>query len=390
MGREVVELIKHRKIALFINSMGPGGAERVISILLKNSFSDKEKFLILLEDNIFYSIPSNITVIKLHKNLKSTFKKMLSLVIDPFVVGIILRKYEIDCVISFLERPNIINFFANLIKKHKTIVSVRSVLSQHYKKLPSGKLMSFMHRLVFKHVDLIVVNSRSIYDDLIKNFGVNKNKIKIIFNPVDTEIINTLKVKDVKDIQFNFPTIVSVGRFYPVKNHLLLLKSFAEVLKQSKAQLILIGDGPLRHRISKECKLLGIEKYVKFLGFLKNPFKYMSKSDIFVLSSNTEGFPNVLVEALACNLSVISTLSSNSVCEILNGNLKCEFDSGKKIIFGKYGIIVEKNSVSALSTAILKLLKDKKLMRYYKCNSTKAIERFSVVKISAEWNSLVR
>ena len=153
---------------------------------------------------------------------------------------------------------------------------------------------------IYNRADKIITVSKKIKEDLAQNFGIKEAKLVTIYNPYKVQNISSLSQEDIKDMDFDQKfTFITVRNSYHVKNQELLIKAFSHI-EGSNSQLIIVGDGELKSSLELLTKELNLESRVKFLGFRDNPFKYVGKSDCFVLSSNNEGLPNVIIEALAC------------------------------------------------------------------------------------------
>ena len=194
---------------------------------------------------------------------------------------------------------------------------------------------------------------------------------------------NKEKYNKEKNEDFSF---INVGRFEPQKNHFLLIEAFKKI--NSDVKLYLIGDGYLREELEKKVKNANLEEKVIFLGRQKNVFNFLSKANCFVLSSNYEGFPNVLIEALACELPIISSDCPSGPREILAPNTDFTKQT-KDIEFAEYGILTPIGDVDKLADAMKKIYEDKNI-RYEA--SKKAIKRakdFEIEKIIKEWENII-
>ena len=170
-------------------------------------------------------------------------------------------------------------------------------------------------RKVYKNRNLITV-SNGVKEDVIKNLKVKPKHIKTIYNPFDFEEIK--KLGD-EEIDLNFDYIINVAGLTKVKNQALLLRAYSKL--DTDLHLVILGKGRQEKNLKELAKKLGIEKRVHFLGWQSNPYKYMKNSKLFVLSSDVEGFGNVLVESLALNTPVVSTNCPSGPSEILVGEL---------------------------------------------------------------------
>ena len=341
--------MKTKNILIFIATMQKGGAERVISLLLKEYEKNKNLtiHLIQLEDGVSYEISKNIKHTILSKTNKSNIRKLLELPFVAWQLSKYIKINNIDVVVSFLYRPNYINIITKLFTtKHKVIINVRSTTSRYLDEGLLGKINIWLIKKLFNKSDLIVSNSKGVDADL-KSIVDISTDTKVIHNPLDIEYINSQK--DIcKDIRFEFKNgkkyIISVGRLIALKRNQDLIDAFYELQKTDKyLELIFLGDGELKNDLTTYCNKLNIKTIVHFLGNVSNPFYYLNRSDLFVLNSKTEGFPNVLVEAMACGLEVISSDCKSGPKEILDdekhgylypvGNIEILVEKMKKVLY---------------------------------------------------------
>jgi len=148
------------------------------------------------------------------------------------------------------------------------------------------------------------------------------------------------------------PVVVAAGSLAPWKGFSDLIFAIKELRKTRKARLIILGDGPLRADLDALIKRLGLDHAIKLLGFVDNPLKYFSRSDVFVLSSYVEGLPNVLVEAMMCGCPPVST--------------DCPTGPREVLMDGKYGYLVAVGDSRAIAAGIEKALENpisKELLR---------------------------
>ena len=303
--------------------MKKGGAERVILLLLKE-FENKQNINIhfmMMEDQMDYDLPKFITPIILSNSKKRGIVKFLELPFVAFKLKKYIKVNSIDTVMSFLYRPNYINILAKIFGScHESIINIRSTTSRYKNEGFSGKINLLLIKSLFNKADLIISNSKGVDEDLKSIINIT-TITKVIYNPVDIEYINS-KEDICEDIPFEFikdkKYIISVGRLIPLKRNSDLIKAFFELQKNDDSlELIFLGDDFYKNNLINLCKNLNIEKKVHFLGNVKNPFYYLNRSDLFVLNSEIEGFPNVLLEALACGLPVISSNCKSGPMEIL-------------------------------------------------------------------------
>lgn len=377
-----------KKVAILISSLDKGGAERVVSILLEELIKyDIKTTLVLMDSTIKYQLLSSQKIIFLDsKDIKqNSFIKLLKL---PYL-ALKYKKFcldnDIETSISFMNRPNYINILAKLFGSCvKTVISERIVSSNEYATSSIKDRISVqLIKCLYPQADLILPNSLGIKYDLIKNFSIKENKIKVINNPIDVEKTIELSKEDI-DFQNNKFTFITIGRLHPQKNHKLLIEAMEEI----DARLYIIGDGILREELSSMIKKLKLEKKVFLLGEQKNPFKYLSKADCFVFGSNYEGFPNVLLEALACGLPVISTDCKSGPREILAPELN-ENEALDGVEYGKYGVLVKQKSLKDMRTAMKTMINDKSLMENYKLKSYNRANMYDVSVIIKKFIEII-
>lgn len=372
-----------RKIVILINSLESGGAERVVSNLL-NDFVDRyDCYLILIHKNIFYTLDSRVKILNLNeqKNLLG-IKKFLRLPILAYKLSKLIKEYKFDQVISFLSRSNYINILSNILIKHETIINERAMPSLQYEYGINGKINKILIKTLYPRACLCLSNSYGNMMDLKNNFNVVK--IEYIHNLFDIETIEELSKKDIEFQKKRF-TFVTVGRLDSGKNHKLLI----EAVKDFNADLWIIGDGELKEGLQKYINELNLNDKVYLLGKKENPFSFLSKADCFVFSSNYEGFPNVLVEALACGLPIISTDCQSGPREILAPTSNISFQLNDKIEFAEYGVLTPIRNVEKLKEAMNLMINDENLRKNYQDKAKQRANDFKIEKIIKQYERIL-
>lgn len=361
--------------------MKKGGAERVISLLLKECMKDKNINIhfIQMEYGLEYELPKDLSPIVLSKSKKNGIIKLLEL---PFISRKIARhikENDIDTVMSFLYRPNYINILAKLFgSNHKTIINIRSTTSRYLREGLLGKVNLFLIRRLFNKSDLIISNSKGVDKDLKLLMGII-TETKVIYNPVDIEFINS-KIHACKDTDFRFKDgvnyIISVGRLIPLKRNKDLIEAFYQLQKNdNNLELIFLGDGISKNDLITQCEDFKIKEKIHFLGNVSNPFYYLHKSNLFVMNSETEGFPNVLVEAMACGLPVIASDCKSGPREILQNE--------------KYGLLYPVGNVEILIEKMKCYLYGNMDKDKIKTKNLEGIENFKIGKIMKEFKGIL-
>ena len=336
-----------KKIAIFVNSLESGGAERVISNLLNLWAEEYECYLILIHNYKFYEIDSKVKIITLYEPKElSGFVKLLRLPILAYKLSKIIKTYKFDNMISFLTRANYANVLSNIFIKHQTIINERAMPSLQYQYGLNGKINRFLIKSLYPKADLCLSNSYGNMIDLKNNFNVTK--LAYIHNPFNLEMIEKMSKEEIEIEKKRF-TFVTVGRLDHGKNHKLII----DAMKDIDADLWIIGDGELRNEIQEYIRVQKLEDKIYLLGKKQNPFSFLSKADCFVFASNHEGFPNVLVEALTCELPIISTDCLSGPREILAPNSDINLQLKDKIELAEYGILSPVKNIEKMKGFII-------------------------------------
>lgn len=391
---------KKKKIAFLLGQMCNGGAERVISNLSMGLLTNYEVYTILLKQSSDVDYPLRGIVETIDDGKKRNKYGMLLYHIKE--IKKIIKKNNIDTVISFMEYPNVLNLLIPL--KIRKIVSVRNFMSKKWKGR-SGLIWKCSIRLLYPKANLIVSPASAIEKDLIDNYGIDKRISRVINNPYKiNELLNSANATIEKRYGqwFNGKTIITMGRLSRQKGQCFLLRSFALLKKQIPgAKLIILGQGEFETKLKELAKTLDIDKDVLFLGFQTNPHRYIKRSNLFVLSSLFEGFPNALVEAMACGVPVISTDCKSGPREILAPTTDFSIET-KRIEQAQYGVIVPNfdiewikakedftSSETLLADAIRMLLENEQLRNDYTHKSLQRASEFTIGNIIKEWNNII-
>jgi glycosyltransferase involved in cell wall biosynthesis len=227
---------------------------------------------------------------------------------------------------------------------------------------------------LYRRASHIVAISQGIAAELANDLQIPHSRISVIHNPVPLAQIAEQARQSVSFKVSRAPVVTAVGRLVPLKNYPLLLRAMKLVLQQREAALYILGEGPERATIEELADTLGISSRIHLLGFRPIPYPYLAQAELLVLSSNHEGFGNVLVEAMSLGVPVIAT--------------DCPYGPREILTDGKYGVLVPTNDEHALAEAILALLQDTDARRRLSAEGKRRAEDFSVEKIIARYERL--
>lgn len=341
---------KMTKLMMVIHSLRGGGSEKVLVNLLKGLDRNDFSITLVLYEGVFdYPSPENVDLEILNIPASwNIFKLTRGFILKITRLARLFRRKKPDVVFSLLSSTNVAVILAKLLSqaKCKLIVSEHTHPSVNLKNEIYGGITKRFIKWCYPKADNIVAVSEGIKQDLIQNFHFPESKIKIIYNPIDIEEIELLSGEKVEHAWFQnqIPVIVSVGRLNKQKGYPYLLRAFSIVRGYLPCRLAIIGEGEDKTHLVNMAKEMGIEREIEFLGFQKNPFKYMKKSSLFVLSSLYEGFPNVILEAMILGLPFVSTDCPSGPSEIIDNK--------------KNGLLVPVKDEKALVQAILDVLRN--------------------------------
>jgi glycosyltransferase involved in cell wall biosynthesis len=340
MGRE-----KKKHIALFLPSLRGGGAEKVMVNLALGFVEQGLKVELVLakaEGPYLSRVPEEVRVVDLGAR-----RVLYSL---PGLVRY-LRRERPQAMLSALNYANIVAIWAKLLARVQThlVVSEHNTLSFSTQNASSVrvKLLPLLIKIFYPYADAVVAVSHGVAEDLITMTGLPMEKVKVIYNPVITPELFAKAEEPLDHPWFRPgepPVVLGVGRLTQQKDFPTLIRAFALVRKERPARLMILGEGEERPKLEALVRELRLEEDVALPGFVDNPYKYMKRAAVFVLSSRWEGFGIVLVEAMALGTPVVATDCPSGPAEILEN--------------GKWGHLVPVGEPLHLARAILKILQD--------------------------------
>lgn len=320
------------KIAFYISSLSGGGAEKVLCILANRLAEEgNEVHVISLEKREqFYFLNDNVFV---HKTYNKDKGKFIEMILDMKFVRNCMKSIRADVSVSFLSRCNFILLLANFFNKERIIVCDRNnPLREHSLKI--FKMSNFLYR----RANLIVVQTNQIKKFYNKNL---QHKIVVQENPLDCKAL--YKQLEGKKLEKE-NVVISIGRLESQKDFFTLIKAYSMVMRHfPEWKLKIFGVGEMKEQLEKYIEEVGGREQILLCGHTREPFYELKKSKVFVLSTNYEGFPNVLCEAMEAGLICIST--------------DCVSGPRELIEHGKNGWLFEIGDYKALETLLYNSMK---------------------------------
>lgn len=326
------------KVLFILNDLGGGGAEKVFIHLANGFKSNGLEVEILLAENkgVFFNLVSS--EIPLHiLGTKSFFGLIKKL--PAFLKG---KSYtHVFVAFDYISAATVIS---NMILRQKfiTVATLHYYLPYQLAVLPRANRiwLQFLNKYIITKAQKLVSVSNGVGEGFKKVVQDNDLYVQTIYNPVVEPTLFNLAKEDIDDCYKKMNYIITIGRLDEQKNQKRLLYSFRSVLqKRPDLHLLILGAGSKEAELKETSKMLSIQKNVHFLGFQSNPYKYLLHAKLFVLSSDYEGLGNVIIEALALGINVVSTDCLSGPREILDDE--------------KYGWLAKMNHPDDLAAKII-------------------------------------
>jgi glycosyltransferase involved in cell wall biosynthesis len=361
-------------VALLVNALGPGGAERVVlTICAELIRRGREVELVCLEREVAYELPPGLRVRFLAEGgpkppasrapRKGGLAKLLALPGQARLLAALSRARGYRTVQSHLFRANYVNVLSRAFgARHEIEVVNHTKPERLLSEGIAGRANAVLARHLYPRADRLVAISLRMASDLAAFIRVPEPRIATINNPYEVD-----RVRELAALPSDCPhearagrrTIAAMGRLVPLKRFGDLIEAFAFVAaSRSDLDLVVLGEGPGRGPLEALATGLGISDRVFFPGFAVNPYRLLGASSAFVLASETEGFPNALVEALALGIPVISTDCVSGPREILapGTDWRKGLSRGEGVEEAAFGLLVPVGDPVALAEGLSRIL----------------------------------
>jgi len=352
------------KLLFVIPTLSGGGAERFLTNILRTI--DRERFAIHLAIG----------------KREGPFLKLIPDDIPLFELGAIRTRYAIPALWHLVRRikPNILfatlglNMACAIVKRlikdaPKLVVRVASdPTSNTISKRPI--IIRQVQKYAYSNSDRIIALTKRMKIKLCELYNIPYSKVRVIGNPIDIQAVKAKTHQSLDHSWFSedIPIVIGVGRLASEKGYITLLRAFSIVRRHIYARLVILGEGKERSILEALSKKLAIQDDCLFPGFRLNPYSYIARATVFVLSSFWEGFPNVLLEAMACGTPVIATRCDSGPEEILDHEVN--------------GLLVPIGDEQAMATTIIRMLEDTELRNRLRKVAKACIKDFDIGQIT--------
>ena len=352
--------INSMKIAVIIPSFCRGGAERTASNL-SLILQEKHDVTVILLDSRDQCYPHGGKLIDLGTPPShSAMGKILTVLVRAYRLKKVFSTEKYDGVIALMEAAGIPAVLAS----KDTIVSVRDTPES----MPS--MYQKLIKTVYPRSKKVVAVAKATEKKLQDEYGLNNTTT--IYNMANTEMMDKLSASTI-DIESSY--ILAAGRLAPQKGFDLLIEAYASTRAKDHIKLLILGEGSERAFLEALIKEKHLEGRVILYGSTDNPFAFYTKADCFVLSSRHEGFPNILIEALACECACIA--------------VDCPTGPNEIIIDGENGLLIEAENVPKLTETIDRLYYDENMKTKFRKNARPSVSHLSPDSIAQEWVNLM-
>ena len=352
-----------KRIALFISSLQKGGSERVMVNLAEYFYRNRYDVILVTQykQDVEYDIlPEIRRVYSEPEEHELQGGRIHNFCVRFATLRKIWKAYKPDIILSFLGKNNLMAIGTSLFLPTKVAVSMRGEPTMEYE----GKFMQSLAKLMFGFADGVIVQTEGA-----KRFLPSwvQKKAKILPNPINPQFLNKRYTGERED------KIVTVGRLDENKNQAMLIHAFAKIVSEFPAvKLIIYGEGSNRAQLEQLVVEKGLQDRIELPGSITDVAAHIANAKIFTLTSNTEGMPNSIIEAMALGLPVIST--------------DCPCGGPAVLIENEVnGMLVPVGDAFALSDAFRKILSDEVFAQKLGENASHITETLEPAAVCSEW-----
>ena len=361
------------KVAVVLPELGGGGAQRTFLNVLNHL--DRELFDPIL---VLYR-PAGSFRSLLKSDVKIVTLDSVRTLWSIIPLARWIRSESPDVVMSTLLHINVATVISGILSRKGVPVVVRESNNLTAAGRPLRTLSGMAVRWAYRRADTVIALSKGVRRDVIDRYSLKKDRVRMIYNPIDLEAIQSLSMEKADPLpgwtdDSNEHRIIAVGRLVPQKGFELLIEAVSQL--DAPWRLLIIGEGIEDYNLKALAKNLGISKHVIMPGFIANPFPYIAMADLFVLSSRWEGFGHVIPEAMACGTPVLATRCPSGPDEIIEEGID--------------GQLCEPGSSNSLTSNIECLLKSPDIRDRMANTAKVSVQRFSAGEVIRQYEILFK
>ncbi len=348
-----------KKAAIVIADIQLGGGQRSALNFASALSKDHEVTLIVFHTvEQQYEVPYRLVNIKCPDKF-NVVGKAYNVLKRAFKLRRHFKAEKYDYIFGFMETANF----------PTVIASSKSILSVHCNPHELNSYESILARALYPRAQHVVAVSEDVATILREDYKLKK--VSRIYNLVPFEDVQR---EGANAYQHDKPYLVALGRLSEVKRLDILVEAYSKSALKQEVDLLIVGEGSERNSLEKQIDTLGLEEKVILTGSQSNPFTYLKGAEFLMLSSRTEAFPMVLIEALVLSCPVVAT--------------DCPTGPREIVIQNENGLLVENENVDALSAAMDKLYSDKQLLAHCRENALNSVQHLAADKVVEEWLAL--
>jgi glycosyltransferase involved in cell wall biosynthesis len=380
------------RVLFVLGSMAGGGAERIVTHLVKHlnrdEFDARVGLLWQHGDYLDQLTDDELIVTRLgpgwipYRDQPPWWQLLPALALVPLQQRELVRRFRPHIVVTATKSMNIAGRFSLALAGRSSLRWVAREGNNTGAMIDNESatgfvraLQNFAVRTAYRRADRVVAISDGVGRALSRRFGVDPTRVSTIHNSVDLAEVKVRAQEVPPDLPV-VPFLVAAGRLVPQKGFDLLIRAFAAAAAARPLSLVILGDGPERTALVELTRECGVEQRVLFPGFVGNPWSYFARSAAFVCSSRWEGFGNVIIEAMACGVPVVAT--------------DCDFGPREVIRQSQSGLLVPVEDVDSLSRSIASVLDDRDLARQLAEGARRRAQDFDVANMTRAYERLFR
>jgi len=351
-----------KQVLVFRPTLGDGGADRVTVTVLQHL--DRARFaptLVLVRKTgvLVDEVPADVPVIELGASRLAAAVPHLARAI---------RAQRPDVVLCTAGGANVVAVAAHTLagSRARLVLSERSSLRRGDRSGLRQRAERGAKRLAYRRADVITAVSEGVADDLVELLALPRDRVQVVYNPMIADDLGARASEPLTHPWFAAPgpMLVAVGRLVEIKDYPTMFAALALIRRSVAARLAILGDGPLRGELEARARSLGLGDAIAFLGYDKNPYRYMRAARVAIQSSRAEGLPGALIQSLACGTPVVAT--------------DCDHGPREVVRDGVDGYLVPVGDPHALAERVTQILRDSALRGRLGAAGAEGARRFSI------------